>query len=207
MSPASTPPWMPELCRLPRLAAMLGLAELVVVVLALAPDVVIVATGGYANPGDFEGAELAVTAVLAAVAHAPQALGQSGGGLVEGDQLVVRVGLGPHDVPRATDRQFHADRLVRVLVVGGLRHADLERVGALGERLEALGALDDVVAESLREADVAGDVADIHGHGVLLVRLSRVRPREGRCASVSRPQGGGGSEGATSFQPSAGREP
>ena len=38
MSPASTPPWMPELCRLPRLAAMLGLAELVVVVLALAPD-------------------------------------------------------------------------------------------------------------------------------------------------------------------------
>ncbi|KAG0732104.1 hypothetical protein G6F23_014650 [Rhizopus arrhizus] len=38
MAPASTPPWMPELCRLPRLAAMLGLAELVVVVLALAPD-------------------------------------------------------------------------------------------------------------------------------------------------------------------------
>lgn len=38
MSPASAPPWMPELCRLPRLAAMLGLAELVVVVLALAPD-------------------------------------------------------------------------------------------------------------------------------------------------------------------------
>ncbi len=36
MSPPSTPPWMPELCRLPRLAAMLGLAELVVVVLALA---------------------------------------------------------------------------------------------------------------------------------------------------------------------------
>lgn len=31
-------PWMPELCRLPRLAAMLGLAQLVVVVLALAPD-------------------------------------------------------------------------------------------------------------------------------------------------------------------------
>ncbi|HBC52292.1 MAG TPA: histidine kinase, partial [Stenotrophomonas maltophilia] len=29
---------MPELCRLPRLAAMLGLAQLVVVVLALAPD-------------------------------------------------------------------------------------------------------------------------------------------------------------------------
>ncbi|KAG1253391.1 hypothetical protein G6F66_015114 [Rhizopus arrhizus] len=31
MAPASTPPWMPELCRLPRLAAMLGLAALVVV--------------------------------------------------------------------------------------------------------------------------------------------------------------------------------
>lgn len=31
-------PWLPELCRLPRLVAMLGLAELVVVVVALAPD-------------------------------------------------------------------------------------------------------------------------------------------------------------------------
>jgi len=31
-------PWLPELCRLPRLGAMLGLAELVVVVVALAPD-------------------------------------------------------------------------------------------------------------------------------------------------------------------------
>mgnify|MGYP006220540661 CR=1 FL=1 len=31
-------PWLPELCRLPRLAAMLGLAERVVVVVALAPD-------------------------------------------------------------------------------------------------------------------------------------------------------------------------
>ena len=30
--------WLPDLCRLPRLAAMLGLAELVVVVVALAPD-------------------------------------------------------------------------------------------------------------------------------------------------------------------------
>ncbi len=30
--------WMPELCRVPRLMAMLGLAELVVLVLALAPD-------------------------------------------------------------------------------------------------------------------------------------------------------------------------
>lgn len=36
-TPAATP-WMPELCRLPRLAAMCGLALLVVVVLALAPD-------------------------------------------------------------------------------------------------------------------------------------------------------------------------
>lgn len=35
---ASPAPWMPELCRLPRLGAMLGLAQLVVVVLALAPD-------------------------------------------------------------------------------------------------------------------------------------------------------------------------
>jgi two-component system sensor histidine kinase AlgZ len=31
-------PWLPDLCRLPRVAALLGLAELVVVVLALAPD-------------------------------------------------------------------------------------------------------------------------------------------------------------------------
>ena len=31
-------PWLPDLCRLPRLAVMLGVAELVVVVLALAPD-------------------------------------------------------------------------------------------------------------------------------------------------------------------------
>lgn len=37
MAPAP-PPWMPELCRLPRLAAMLGMAQLVVVLLALAPD-------------------------------------------------------------------------------------------------------------------------------------------------------------------------
>jgi len=38
MAASAATPWMPELCRLPRLAAMLGLAELVVVVLALAPD-------------------------------------------------------------------------------------------------------------------------------------------------------------------------
>lgn len=43
MSPSSSAPslarpWMPDLCRLPRLGAMLGLAELVVVVVGLAPD-------------------------------------------------------------------------------------------------------------------------------------------------------------------------
>lgn len=31
-------PWLPDLCRTPRIAAMIGVAELVVVVLALAPD-------------------------------------------------------------------------------------------------------------------------------------------------------------------------
>lgn len=31
-------PWLPDICRLPRLLAMLGMAELVVVVIALAPD-------------------------------------------------------------------------------------------------------------------------------------------------------------------------
>jgi len=34
----STEPWLPDLCRLPRLATMFGVAELVVLVLALAPD-------------------------------------------------------------------------------------------------------------------------------------------------------------------------
>ncbi len=38
MTASGRPSWMPELCRVPRLAAMLGLAELVVLVLALAPD-------------------------------------------------------------------------------------------------------------------------------------------------------------------------
>ena len=33
-------PWLPDLCRLPRLATMLGIAELVVVVVAVAPDAV-----------------------------------------------------------------------------------------------------------------------------------------------------------------------
>ena len=36
-APASAP-WLPDLCRLPRLATMFGVAELVVLVLALAPD-------------------------------------------------------------------------------------------------------------------------------------------------------------------------
>jgi two-component system, LytTR family, sensor histidine kinase AlgZ len=35
--PRSAEPWLPDLCRLPRMAAMLGLAELSVVVVALAP--------------------------------------------------------------------------------------------------------------------------------------------------------------------------
>mgnify|MGYP002040116048 FL=1 len=38
-------------------------------VLALAPDVVIVATGGHANLGDFEGTELAVTASNLSLIH------------------------------------------------------------------------------------------------------------------------------------------
>ena len=36
--PRADEPWMPDLCQLPRLAAMLGLAELAVIVVALAPD-------------------------------------------------------------------------------------------------------------------------------------------------------------------------
>ena len=36
--PRREAPWLPDLCRLPRLAALLGLAELVVVVVVLAPD-------------------------------------------------------------------------------------------------------------------------------------------------------------------------
>ena len=36
--PRHDAPWLPDLCRLPRVAALLGLAELLVVVLALAPD-------------------------------------------------------------------------------------------------------------------------------------------------------------------------
>lgn len=40
MAPAAAPaaPWLPDLCRLTRLATMLGVAELVVLLLALAPD-------------------------------------------------------------------------------------------------------------------------------------------------------------------------
>ncbi len=36
--PRAIEPWLPDLCRLPRLGAMLGLAELAVVVVALSPD-------------------------------------------------------------------------------------------------------------------------------------------------------------------------
>jgi len=36
--PRASEPWLPDLCRLPRLATMFGVAELVVLVLALAPD-------------------------------------------------------------------------------------------------------------------------------------------------------------------------
>jgi len=36
--PRAIEPWLPDLCRLPRIGAMLGLAELVVVVVAMAPD-------------------------------------------------------------------------------------------------------------------------------------------------------------------------
>jgi two-component system sensor histidine kinase AlgZ len=37
MAESATAPWLPDLCRLPRIAACLGVAELVVVVIALAP--------------------------------------------------------------------------------------------------------------------------------------------------------------------------
>ena len=36
--PRGVEPWLPDLCRLPRIGAMLGMAELAVVVIALAPD-------------------------------------------------------------------------------------------------------------------------------------------------------------------------
>ncbi|HEY0334787.1 MAG TPA: sensor histidine kinase [Stenotrophomonas sp.] len=36
--PRALQPWMPELCRLPRVGAMVGLAELVVVIIALVPE-------------------------------------------------------------------------------------------------------------------------------------------------------------------------
>ena len=38
MATGEAPPWMPDLCRLTRLATMLGVAELVVLLIALAPD-------------------------------------------------------------------------------------------------------------------------------------------------------------------------
>ena len=72
---------MPELCRLPRLAAMLGLAELVVVVLALAPD-----GSRHWTVGELLSASgfalwlaLAVTASLPAAAGAVQLPGDGGG--------------------------------------------------------------------------------------------------------------------------------
>ena len=34
---AAEAPWLPDLCRLPRIALVLGVAELVVLVIALAP--------------------------------------------------------------------------------------------------------------------------------------------------------------------------
>jgi two-component system sensor histidine kinase AlgZ len=37
-TPRAGDPWLPDLCRLPRLATMFGVAELVVLILALAPD-------------------------------------------------------------------------------------------------------------------------------------------------------------------------
>jgi len=37
-NPEREEPWLPDLCRLPRLAVMLGMAELVVLILALSPD-------------------------------------------------------------------------------------------------------------------------------------------------------------------------
>ena len=38
MTPAASTPWLPDLCRLTRLAIMFGVAEMVVLVIALAPD-------------------------------------------------------------------------------------------------------------------------------------------------------------------------
>jgi two-component system sensor histidine kinase AlgZ len=38
LNPHATEPWLPDLCTLPRMAAMLGMAELVVVVVVLVPD-------------------------------------------------------------------------------------------------------------------------------------------------------------------------
>ncbi len=64
-------PWLPDLCRLTRLATMLGVAELVVLLLALAPD-----GGAEWTPGRFVSASgfalwLALTvSVLLCVARA-----------------------------------------------------------------------------------------------------------------------------------------
>ena len=77
-------PWLPDLCRLPRLATMLGMAELVVVVVAVAPD----AARGW-RPTDFVLASgfalwlaLAVSVLLCVsrpwLSRGPQALGAIG---------------------------------------------------------------------------------------------------------------------------------
>jgi two-component system, LytTR family, sensor histidine kinase AlgZ len=76
------PPWLPDLCRLPRIALLLGVAELTVAVIALAPD-----GGERWSFGRFASASgfalwLALTvAVLLCVARAPLSrLGRTAGG-------------------------------------------------------------------------------------------------------------------------------
>jgi two-component system, LytTR family, sensor histidine kinase AlgZ len=80
--PARAPPWLPDLCRLPRIALLLGVAELTVAVIALAPD-----GGARWSLGRFASASgfalwLALTvAVLLCVARAPLSrLGRPAGG-------------------------------------------------------------------------------------------------------------------------------
>jgi two-component system sensor histidine kinase AlgZ len=53
MADPARAPWLPDLCRLPRIAACLGVAELAVVVLALAPR-----SGHYWSLAEFAGASL-----------------------------------------------------------------------------------------------------------------------------------------------------
>jgi two-component system, LytTR family, sensor histidine kinase AlgZ len=80
--PARAPPWLPDLCRLPRIALLLGVAELTVAVIALAPD-----GGARWSFGRFASASgfalwLALTvAVLLCVSRAPLSrLGRAAGG-------------------------------------------------------------------------------------------------------------------------------